>query len=111
MFLGLDFPAMDLPAEATYVMASWVAWQALSEIILEQETLLKCCCETAKGGVSDQEEEIEMQTRKGASSVDLNPEPKTPNPPNSGFKNGFLAIYLLVLTGFIAAMLTFIILH
>ncbi|XP_019631405.1 PREDICTED: putative ferric-chelate reductase 1 [Branchiostoma belcheri] len=110
MFLGLDFPAMDLPDEATYVLASWVAWQALSEVILEQEGLLKCCCEsTAK--VSDQEE-IEMQAKKkSASSIDLNPEPKTPNPPNSCFKNGFLVIYMIVLTGFTVAMFTFIGLH
>eukprot|EP00058_Branchiostoma_floridae_P015840 XP_002601328.1 hypothetical protein BRAFLDRAFT_123245 [Branchiostoma floridae] len=123
MFLGLDFPAMDLPDEAMYVLASWVAWQALSEVILEQEALLKCCCET-KTKVSDVEE-VEMQTRKSASSVDLNPEPKTPNPvnnfivdiyenklqPNSGFKNAFLVIYLIVLTGFTVAMFTFIGLH
>ncbi|XP_078658281.1 putative ferric-chelate reductase 1 [Branchiostoma floridae x Branchiostoma belcheri] len=108
MFLGLDFPAMDLPDEATYVLASWVAWQALSEVILEQEGLLKCCCEsTAKD-----QEEIEMQAKKkSASSIDLNPEPKTPNPPNSCFKNAFLVIYMIVLTGFTVAMFTFIGLH
>ncbi|XP_019631228.1 PREDICTED: putative ferric-chelate reductase 1 [Branchiostoma belcheri] len=112
MFLGLDFPAMDLPDEATYVLASWVAWQALSEVILEQEGLLKCCGQTkATDKPSDDHEEIEMETQKSPSSFDLNPEPQTPKPPGSGFKNGFLAVYLLVLTGFTAAMFSFIALH
>ncbi|KAI8510099.1 DOMON domain-containing protein frrs1L [Branchiostoma belcheri] len=112
MFLGLDFPAMDLPDEATYVLASWVAWQALSEVILEQEGLLKCCGQTkATDKPSEDQEEIEMETQKSPSSFDLNPEPQTPKPPGSGFKNGFLAVYLLILTGFTAAMFSFIALH
>ncbi|XP_035699487.1 ferric-chelate reductase 1-like [Branchiostoma floridae] len=112
MFLGLDFPAMDLPDEAMYVLASWVVWQALSEVILEQEALLKCCGQAdTKEKESKEHEEIEMQTQKSPSSVDLNPEPKAAKPSGSGFKNGFLAIYLLVLTGFTAAMYSFIALH
>ncbi|XP_078575041.1 putative ferric-chelate reductase 1 isoform X2 [Branchiostoma floridae x Branchiostoma japonicum] len=112
MFLGLDFPAMDLPDAAMYVLASWVVWQALSEVILEQEALLKCCGQAdAKEKESKDHEEIEMQTQKSPSSVDLNPEPNSPKPSGSGFKNGFLAIYILVLAGFTAAMYSFIALH
>ncbi|XP_066298871.1 putative ferric-chelate reductase 1 isoform X2 [Branchiostoma lanceolatum] len=109
MFLGLGFPFLGLPAAATYVMAAWVAWQALSEIFLEQEANLKCCGQNKENEkASPDHDEIEMENKKGARSVDLNPEPKTSNPPGSAFKSGFLAVYLLVLTGFAAAMFTFI---
>ncbi|CAH1242948.1 FRRS1 [Branchiostoma lanceolatum] len=109
MFLGLGFPFLGLPAAATYVMAAWVVWQALSEVILEQVTNLKCCGQNKENAkASPDHDEIEMENKKGASANDLDPEPKTSNPPGSAFKSAFLAIYLLILTGFAAAMFTFI---